>query len=212
MSHSAGLYSASPFSPNWNHVQSVGGTLQLTAIEFNQNGTVRSAATWTYSSDNAGVCTVNSSGLVTGAGAGTCNITATSDDGVSAVFPVGCALLSWVTRTIAFGTSTTISASGGGPSTIWQVGTPGCVAPIGSYNAQGLVSGASITLGTIQGSFTNPVPGTATAHCPVFCVFQTGQTTLVNSLQGNTNPLWLFGGIYAQSTLTVTGVPNWGGN
>jgi hypothetical protein len=209
--HGAGLFSTSPFSPNWNHIPAIGGTLQLTAVEW-VGGVVRGGATWTYSSDNTGVCTVNSSGLVTGTGVGACNITAQSDDGTSAVFPVGCALLSWVTKTIAFGASTSISASGGGPSTTWQVGTPGCVAPIGTYNAQGLVAGSSLTLETIQGAFTNPGSGTATAHCPIVCNFQTGQTTVLNMLQGNLSPIWLFPGIYAQSVLTVTGVPNWNGN
>jgi hypothetical protein len=211
--HGVGLYTTSPFSPNWNHIPSVSGTLQLTAVEWRANGTIRSAATFIYASDNTSVCTVNSSsGLVTGAGTGVANITATSDSGFSAVFPVGCALLSWVTRTIAFGNSTTITASGGGASTTWQVGTPGCVVLAGPSNVAGVVTGATVTLNTIQGAFTNPIGGTATAHCPVSCNFQTGQTTLLNSLQGNANPIWLFSGIYAQSTLTVTGVPNWGGN
>ena len=212
-----GLYSASPFAPNWNHISVIGGTLQLIATEWNKDATVRSAATFSYSSDNTNVCTVNSStGLCTGAGVGVCTITARSDDGFAAQFPVGCALLSWVTRTIAFGQSTTISCSGGSKANpSWYIGTPGCVSAIGNYDPQGPIVGSTITLNTIQGEFnpnTPTPPATGNAHCPVFCSFSTGQTNLLNLLQGNISPIWAFPFISAASTLTITGVPQWTGN
>lgn len=60
-------------------------THQLTATVKTSAGTdITSHTTVEYASSNTGVATVNSSGLVTGVAAGTCNITATCE-GVTTV-------------------------------------------------------------------------------------------------------------------------------
>lgn len=55
-----------------------GDTFQLTATVYDQNGGVIPGAVVGWSSDDTGVATVDSSGLVTGVAHGSCTITATS--------------------------------------------------------------------------------------------------------------------------------------
>jgi Big-like domain-containing protein len=55
-----------------------GATQQLSPIIDNTDGTTKTASSPSYSSGNTAVCTINSSGLVTGVAYGTCPITATS--------------------------------------------------------------------------------------------------------------------------------------
>lgn len=62
-------------SPNGVTID-VGGTVDLTATPRNSSGAPLSDPV-TWASSNAAVATVDSNGLVTGVGAGTCNITAT---------------------------------------------------------------------------------------------------------------------------------------
>jgi predicted heme/steroid binding protein len=59
----------------------VGNTLQLKASPKNQKGGAFSGATTTFSSDNSGIASVNSSGLVSGVSVGSATITATSVSG-----------------------------------------------------------------------------------------------------------------------------------
>lgn len=204
-------------SPNYNHITTTNGSMSLAAYGVKQNGTIDGSDTFTWASDNTGVATV-SGGTVTAVAAGVCNITATSANGNGeGFFPLGVALLTLGSSSISFGSSTTISCNGGSSTTKWSTGTPGCIALMGPYDqGTGLVTGASITIDTISGAFTqtsSTPPATATAHCPIFCVFKTGQTSVANAylgttVGGNAN----FGGIYASLSLTVTSVPRWQGN
>ncbi len=57
----------------------VGGTTQLTAVAKDGSGNVLAGRPITWTTGNGSVATVSSSGLVTGAGAGTTTITATSE-------------------------------------------------------------------------------------------------------------------------------------
>ena len=65
----------------------VSGTIQLTATLKDANGNVLSGRTIAWRSDNAGMASVNGTGLVTGVAAGSATITATSE-GHSAPVPV----------------------------------------------------------------------------------------------------------------------------
>ena len=66
---------------------SVGGTVQLVATPKDANGTPLSGRTVSWTSSNTGVASVTGSGLVTGVGAGSATITATSEgkSGTSAI-------------------------------------------------------------------------------------------------------------------------------
>jgi len=84
-----------PFSPNCPHMPTVASTIQLFAQAYDQNDLpINPGLTW--STTDAGVATVNGSGLVTGVANGICNIKATAVDNVAAVgqTSVGVALLS----------------------------------------------------------------------------------------------------------------------
>ena len=217
MSAGVGVYNTNTNrnTRNYNHISALNGTISLAAYAVNQNQTIDGSATFSWASDNASIATVNSSGVVTAVASGTCNITATSSNGQGeGFFPLGVALLTLGSSSIAFGSSTTIAASGGGSSTLWVTGTPGCIALIGTYDQNtGFVMGASITINTISGAFTNPASGTASAHCPIDCIFQTGQTSVANLYLGTAaGRLANFDGIYASATLIVTNVPRWNGN
>src|SRR5205809_159788 len=65
----------------------VGGTVQLVATPRDANGTPLSGRSVSWTSSNAGVASVTGSGLVTGVGAGSATITATSEgkNGTSAI-------------------------------------------------------------------------------------------------------------------------------
>jgi uncharacterized protein YjdB len=94
-----------PFSPNCLHMPTAGSTIQLFATALDSNGLIVST-TFTWSSDNAGVATVNSStGVVTGVASGICNIQAQADDSGAAKsgIAVGVALLSANTISLAYG-------------------------------------------------------------------------------------------------------------
>jgi hypothetical protein len=204
-------------SANWNHITTSNGTMTLAAYGVKQNGTIDGSDTFTWASDNTGVATV-SGGTVTAVSTGVCNITATSVNGNGeGFFPLGVALLTLGSSSIAFGQSTTVSCNGGSSTTKWTTGTPGVIALAGTLDpSTGFVTGASITVNTISGAFTqtsSSPPATATAHCPIFCIFQTGQTSVANAYLGtaaggNAN----FGGIFASLSLTVTSVPHWQGH
>ena len=65
-----------PFSPNCLHMPTIGATIQLFATSRDKNGLVVST-TFTWTTDNAAIATVNSSkGLVTAVASGICNIKA----------------------------------------------------------------------------------------------------------------------------------------
>ena len=73
---SAGLVTVSPSVDT----VSPGDTLRLIAEAYDENGHVVVGASFTWSSSNAAVATVDASGLVRGAGEGTATITATAGD------------------------------------------------------------------------------------------------------------------------------------
>jgi hypothetical protein len=93
-----------PSGPNVLHMPTAGSTVQLVATAFDSSGLIVSTS-FTWSSDNTGVATVNSSGLVTGVANGICNIQAQANDSGAAKgsIAVGTALLSVNSMTIAYG-------------------------------------------------------------------------------------------------------------
>lgn len=115
-----------PLSPNCLHIGTVGGTLQLFAQAYDIKG-IPIAPGFNWSSDNASVATVNSSGLVTGVANGICNIQAQAADAdlASTSTPLGVALLSANSISFAYGNSTTLSSVGGFPTANWCGGCPG---------------------------------------------------------------------------------------
>jgi hypothetical protein len=182
----------------------VGATIQLYAFAWDQNGGAVSTS-FSWSTTNSGVATVNGSGLVTGAATGICSIKAiASDSGVTGTTSVGVALLSQNSLTIANGSSTTISSVGGFKTINWDSGAPGAAqiyAGVATSNGQmnpgnadghndGNGDGAP-TATIVTGIYAGPTTFTATAHVPIFANI---------------------GGIYCQATANVTGVSNWAGN
>jgi Bacterial Ig-like domain (group 2) len=96
---------APPFFAELPAYPTAGSTIQLFATALDSNGLIVST-TFTWSSDNAGVVTVNSStGVVTGVASGICNIQAQADDSGAAKsgIAVGVALLSANTISLAYG-------------------------------------------------------------------------------------------------------------
>jgi len=95
----------------------VGGTAQLGATAQDSTGNPLSGRTVTWTSSNGGVASVNGSGLVTGASAGTATITATSGgkSGSAAVtvvvVPVATVSVSPATASVAVGSSVPLSAT-----------------------------------------------------------------------------------------------------
>ena len=183
-----------PFSPNCLHMPTVGATIQLFAFALDQdNLPISPGFTWT--TDNAGVATVNGSGLVTGIANGICTITVAANDnaGAKAHTSVGVALLSANSLTIVYGQTTTLSSIGGFNTLNWAGGCPGAAAVVGGTLVNGFVfnpTGSEPTATIITPVYTGPVNFTATAHVPVFASF---------------------GGVYCMATVNITGVPNWAG-
>src|SRR5207245_3706774 len=95
----------------------VGQTVQLSATPQDSTGAPLSGRTVTWASSNAGVATVNGSGLVTGAAAGSATITATSEgkSGTSAitvtVMPVASVAVSPATASVPVGQTVQLTAS-----------------------------------------------------------------------------------------------------
>jgi hypothetical protein len=190
-----------PLSPNCLHMPTAGSTIQLFATALDANGLIVST-TFTWSSDNAGVATVNSStGVVTGVASGICNIQGQANDSGAAKssIAVGVALLSTNTISLAYGNSTTISSVGGFNTANWCGGCPGAAEVIAGTIVNGFVTNsANPSLGWNPGPtatiitpiYQGPISFTATAHVPIFASV---------------------GGIYCMATANITGVPNWAG-
>ena len=92
------LFPFAPFIPSAPTVficQQQGRRFQLFAFALDQDNFPKSPG-FTWTTDNAGVATVNGSGLVTGVASGICTITVTANDNLAAKAstPVGVALLS----------------------------------------------------------------------------------------------------------------------
>jgi hypothetical protein len=129
-----------PLSPHCLHVQTVGGTLQLFAQAYDIKGIPISPG-FNWSSDNTSVATVNSSGLVTGVANGICNIQAQAADAglASASTPLGVALLSANSISLAYGNSSTLSSIGGFPTANWCGGCPGACEVVAGTIVNGFV-------------------------------------------------------------------------
>jgi uncharacterized protein YjdB len=85
----------------------VGGTTAATATARDAGGTILSGRTITWSTDNSGVATVSSAGLVTAAGTGTVHISATSE-GQSGSATLTVTVPPVATVTVVLGNSTLI--------------------------------------------------------------------------------------------------------
>ena len=130
-----------------------GSTIQLFSTAFDQNGLIVSTS-FTWSSDNARVATLNSgTGLATGVANGICNIQAQANDSGAAkgTISVGVALLSANTISLAYGNSTTISSVGGFNTANWCGGAEGA---------------AHVVAGTIVNGFGDTSDGACS--CPSF--------------------------------------------
>src|SRR5882762_4772242 len=115
-----------PFSPNCLHMPTAGSTIQLFAQAYDQDD-LPIAPGINWSTTDAGVATVNGSGLVTGVANGICNIKATVVDNVAAVgrTSVGVALLSANSLHNRVRLQCTISSVGGFATVNWLSGAPG---------------------------------------------------------------------------------------
>jgi hypothetical protein len=195
-----------PFSPNCLHMPTAGSTIQLFASALDSNGVIVPTS-FTWSSDNGGVATVNGSGLVTGAANGICTIKATANDSGAAVgsTSVGVALLSANTISLAYGSSTTISSVGGFPTANWVGGCPGAAEVVAGTIVNGFVMNSADPIGWNPGPTATiitpvcqgPTNFTATAHVPIFASVGISPA--------------LPGGIYCIATANISGVPNWAG-
>jgi len=130
-----------------------GQTVQLTATLKDANGNILTGRVVTWSSNNTSVANVNSSGLVTGNGAGSATITATSEgkSGTSAItvtaVPVASVTVTPATASVPAGgtvqlTATPKDATGNpltGRTITWQSSN----SAIASVNGSGLVTGVA---------------------------------------------------------------------
>jgi hypothetical protein len=184
-----------------------GSTVQLVATAFDNSGLIVSTS-FTWSSDNTGVATVNSgTGLVTGVANGICNIQAQANDSGAAKgsIAVGVALLSANTISLAYGNSTTISSVGGFPTANWSSGAPGAAQVYAGTIVNGFVVNSADPIGWNPGPiatiltpiFQGPTSFMATAHVPIFA-----SVGISNALPT---------GIGCMATANITGVPNWAG-
>ena len=137
----------------------VGQTTQLTATPKDANGNPLTGRTITWTSGNTAAATVNSSGLVTGASAGSATITATSEgqSGTSmitvTIVPVASVTVSPSSASLTVGQTTQLTATpkdaNGNPLTgrtiTWTSGNTA----VATVNTSGLVTGASAGSTTI---------------------------------------------------------------
>jgi hypothetical protein len=199
MSQTIALILVSPGSPpspypvlyGVNSVATVGGTLQYSAFAFDTNvstlypfgNPIQPQPSWTWTTSNGSVATVNSSGLVTGAGAGICTITASIVVG-SATFSgsaqFGCALITPATATVNFGTPQTFTVTNGPGH--WFSGVP---AGAQMWNGTPNTIGNSAT--AVIGGIPQGLPSSVTV--PVYA--------LIGGL----------GGVVAAASLVVNNIP-----
>jgi uncharacterized protein YjdB len=179
----------------------VGGTAQLTATPKDSAGNVLigRAVTWTTSA--AGVATVSASGLVSGVGAGSATITATSEgkSGTAAVSvtlaPVATVTVSPAAPSLVIGgavqlTATTKDSAGNvlsGRVVTWTTSAAG----VATVSASGLVSGVAVGSATItamsegkSGTATvavNAVPVATVTVSPASASIRVGATAQLNA-------------------------------
>jgi hypothetical protein len=170
-----------PRPPQVASVATVGATLQFSAFAYDNvvdatqhlsGHPMLPQPTFTWSTSNSSVATINSSGLATGVGAGTCTVSASVVVGLDSMgnlitiigttqFAV--AMISPATQTVNFGVAgTTFSVAGTGLTAQWFSGIP-VVAEFytGDTNFFGNTATA-VMGGTVHGQ-----PSTVTV--PVYC-------------------------------------------
>jgi uncharacterized protein YjdB len=178
-----------------------GQTSPLTATLTDANGTVLTGRTVTWSSDNGSVATVNASGLVTAAGAGSATITATSEgkSGTASVtvssIPVASVTVSPTTASLTVGqtvqlTATPKDANGNaltGRPVTWSSNN-GSVATV---NASGLVTATGAGSATITAT-SEGKSGTAaisvTAPTGQFAIGDSVQATVATWVRNTSQP------------------------
>src|SRR5207247_1650440 len=149
----------------------VGGTVQLVATPRDANGTPLSGRSVSWTSSNTGVASVTGSGLVTGVGAGSATITATSEgkNGTSAItvvfVPVVSVAVAPPSATVQVGSTVQLAATpkdaGGNPLTGRTVTWASGNTSVATVSPSGLVSGATVGSTTITAT-SEGQSGTAT--------------------------------------------------
>ena len=162
-------------TPGTATLVSFGETAQLTASAQDANGTAISGKTFTWSSSDESIATVNSSGLVSAVAAGLATITATSEgkSGTAAITvlePVASVAVSPDNATIVAGetvqlTATTLDAAGNeltGPTVTWSSSDEA----MATVDATGLVTALGAGSATITAT-SGGKSGTAAITVPL---------------------------------------------
>ncbi len=188
----------------------VGATQQITATLHDALGNVLTGRVITWSTDAAGVATVDANGLVTAVAAGSANVTATSEGksataAVTVTIPVASLTVSPTAATIVVGgtqqlTATPLDANGNplsGRTITWSSDAPS----VATVNANGLVPavgvGSANITATSEGKSAaaaitvNPVPVASVSVSPATASIYAGATQQLTAtlLDANGNPL-----------------------
>src|SRR5207245_10297640 len=190
----------------------VGGTVQLQATLTDSGGNVLTGRTITWSSDNGSVATVSGAGLVTAAGTGSANITATSEGqsasasiAVSNV-PVASVTVAPATVALQSGQTAQLTAPpkdpNGNPLSGRVVTWSSNNTSVATVNGTGLVtagaaSGSATITATSEGQSGTAsvsvtfVPVASVTVAPASASMQTGQTVQLTATpkDANGNPL-----------------------
>jgi uncharacterized protein YjdB len=190
----------------------VGGTVQLQATLTDSGGNVLTGRTITWSSDNGSVATVSGAGLVTGAGTGSANITATSEGqsasasiAVSNV-PVASVTVAPATAALQSGQTAQLTATpkdaNGNPLSGRVVTWSSNNTSVATVNGSGLVtagaaSGSATITATSEGQSGTAsvsvtfVPVASVTVAPASASVQAGQTVQLTATpkDANGNPL-----------------------
>jgi peptidoglycan/xylan/chitin deacetylase (PgdA/CDA1 family) len=165
------MISVTPLSPSIL----IGGTQQLTAVGYDQNGATMSGITFAWSSSNQNIATINNAGLASGMAAGTSHITA-SANGVNsnaALLTVNkpASVLTTITvlpgsGSIQAGSTQEFSAVGydqysnamSGLTFAWSSSNPN-VASVAAVNSEGVTDGVATGLAAGSSQITASVNG-----------------------------------------------------
>ena len=148
-------------TPSTSTLLTLGAQVTLGATAYDINGTPIAGRTFTWSSSNTAVATVNASGVVTAGGNGTTTVTASTGgiSGTSTItvnVPVGSIDVTPDFRTIAAGstaalTGTTYDASGAVLTGV-TVGWASTNAAVATVNTSGVATGAGVGVAGVVGS------------------------------------------------------------
>lgn len=164
------------------NIASVTGTSPICiagTTTFTANSVVLGGGTGTWSSSNTAIATVNSSGLVTGIGAGNCNIVYTISG--------GCSGTKTAQQSITITPNATISSVTGT--------SPICIAGTTTYSANSVVHGG----GTGTWSSSNTAVATVDSSTGIVTGIAAGNTNIIYTIIGGCS-----GTKSAQQTLTIT--------